>query len=144
MKRHLGLMPGVFEFKEVENMRLNHDCIRDLLLELEDKINLDNPLLLGELRNLETYSLYGEDTTFYTVFKLKEAGFINASWQYASDSLYWLSVSSITWEGHQFLDNIRENEVWKETKNKIKGFSSVSITILAGVAQEYLKKKLLG
>lgn len=30
------------------------------------------------------------------------------------------SVGALTWEGHDFLDKIRENTMWNRTKNRIK------------------------
>ncbi|MFS9448744.1 DUF2513 domain-containing protein [Streptococcus cristatus] len=39
---------------------------------------------------------------------------------YADNSLHVFSVGSLTWEGHDFLDKIREDTVWNSTKKKIK------------------------
>ena len=39
---------------------------------------------------------------------------------YASDKIYFFSVGALTWEGHDFLDKIRENTMWNRTKNRIK------------------------
>lgn len=39
---------------------------------------------------------------------------------YADNSLYAFSVGSLSWEGHDFLDKIREETVWNNTKKKIK------------------------
>ena len=125
-------------------MRLNHDCVRDILLELEEKLSFEEHFFMYQLQELESFSKYGEEVSIYALLKLIKANYINGKPFYADNGLHNLSISSITWEGHQFLDNIRESVVWKAANNKVKGFSSVSIGILAGVAQEYLKKKLLG
>jgi Hypothetical protein (DUF2513) len=125
-------------------MKLNKDCVRDLLLEMEDKLTLSGHTFLDEIKNFETYNKYGHDETIYTIKKLIEAEYLKGSYKFASDEMYFLAISSITWNGHEFLDSVRSNEVWEATKEKVKGFSSVSISILSEVAKDYLKKKLLG
>lgn len=39
--------------------------------------------------------------------------------QYADGELYSFGVSSLTWEGHEFLDKIRNDSVWNKTKETI-------------------------
>ncbi len=52
---------------------------------------------------------------------LFEAGLIKSyKSTYASDKIYFFSVGALTWEGHDFLDKIRENTMWNRTKNRIK------------------------
>lgn len=40
--------------------------------------------------------------------------------QYGDDEIYFFAVGSLTWEGHDFLDKIREDTVWNKTKDTIK------------------------
>ncbi|EAG0857908.1 DUF2513 domain-containing protein [Listeria monocytogenes] len=51
-----------------------------------------------------------------------------------------LFVSKITWSGHQFLDNIRDDEVWKRTKKTVSKFSSVSVSLLSTIASNILSQ----
>ncbi|MEB3025568.1 MULTISPECIES: DUF2513 domain-containing protein [unclassified Parvimonas] len=39
---------------------------------------------------------------------------------YADNRLYSFGVGSLTWEGHDFIDKIREDTVWNRTKEVIK------------------------
>jgi len=39
--------------------------------------------------------------------------------QYAGDELYVLGLTSLTWEGHDYLDKIRSDTVWNKTKSVI-------------------------
>lgn len=41
--------------------------------------------------------------------------------QYASNQIYSFGVGSLTWEGHEFLDKIREDTIWNKTKGVING-----------------------
>ncbi|OCS82270.1 DUF2513 domain-containing protein [Caryophanon tenue] len=127
-------------------MRLNHDCVRDFLLEIEDKLGLDEQLFLHQIEELDCVNTYGRDTVIYSILKLKEANYINASVTYADDEIYHLAVSSITFDGHSFLDNIRDNTVWRKTKEITSSVSSASIGIVANTAYtvltSYIQSKL--
>ncbi|WP_423738704.1 DUF2513 domain-containing protein [Clostridium niameyense] len=48
----------------------------------------------------------------------------------------------ITWDGHEFLDNIRDNDIWNKTKNTISKINGVSIPIISDIAKSILLKKL--
>lgn len=123
-------------------MRLDQDCVRDLLLELESKLSFNQPIFIDDFKELETVSSYGYEISVYALLKMIEAKFVNANVTYAGDEIYQLAISSLTWDGHQFLDTIRDHEVWKETKAATKKLSSVSLSIISTLATEFLKKKL--
>lgn len=125
-------------------MRLNQDCVRDMLLEFEEVLTLDDHLFLNNIKEMKCVEKFGEDNVIYTIFKLTEAGYITSTHKYTSDVLYFLCVSSITWDGHQFLDNIRDNKVWKKTKDIASGFSSVSISMISDIASNVLSQLLKG
>lgn len=125
-------------------MKLNHDCVREILLELEEKLTFDDDLHLQQIKELDTCKEHGEEETLYTILKLIEANYLVGNTFYSGDELYHLSVSSITWNGHEFLDSVRSSEIWKETKNRVKAFSSVSIGVLTEVAKDQIKQKLFG
>jgi len=36
----------------------------------------------------------------------------------SGETIYSVEINKITWEGHQFLDNIRDNDSWKKAKEK--------------------------
>lgn len=127
-------------------MQLQHDCIRALLLELEEKLLLHQHLMLREIKELDCTEKYGEDNVIYSIFRLHEANYLNVKHKFTSNELIFLSISSLTWDGHLFLDTIRDNKVWKETKNIVSGFSSVSLSLISSVGssviQEMIKNKL--
>ncbi len=122
-------------------MKLNQDCVRNVLLELEEKLENDGHLFLYQLREFETLKKYGEDITVYALLKLIEGGYLDGKPVYGDGKMLDLAVSSITLNGHELLDNIRSNEVWVATKKKLKGVASVSLMLVSGVAKEYFKEK---
>ncbi|MGN1297706.1 MAG: DUF2513 domain-containing protein [Clostridia bacterium] len=119
-------------------MKLNNECVRDLLIYLEDNLNYHERLYVHEIK-LKNYS---SDELLYTAEKLKEANFLNCfGGRYSKYNLP-LSIDSITYQGHQFLDSIRDEDVWSNAKSKIKTVASVTLPILQDLCTCYLKLKL--
>ena len=109
-------------------MKLNFDTVRAVLLEIEEKTNLDKSLI---------YEKSGTNPDiFYTLLKLKEAQLINSSEINTWIGIIQIEVKSLTYEGHKFLDNIRDPKVVKLTKDKLRSLSSVSIDIFSKVASQ--------
>ncbi|WP_159638272.1 DUF2513 domain-containing protein [Erysipelothrix anatis] len=115
-------------------MRLNQDCIRDLLLFIET-IEIDYYADLVECKIGD----YSSEELCYTGDKLLEAGYINGKISSGSGIRYYMfSVSSLTWEGHAFLDNIRDDGVWKDTKKVASKMSSISVGLIEKIAASVL------
>ncbi|PFJ14750.1 hypothetical protein COD67_07030 [Bacillus cereus] len=121
-------------------MKLNHDCVRDLLLTVEESTT-DEILSLYFLPQKQRLENYQVDDITYTIQRLKEAGYLNVIDIATSDG-YSAIINSITWNGHQFLDNIRDKTVWKKTKEKASILGSVSLPILSELAKAYISDML--
>lgn len=120
-------------------MRLNHDCIRLLMLEIEEKLDLNSYLSYKTIEELNSVTRFGKENVLYSLQKLKEAGYLKIEfYQGSNNSFYNLSVDAITWEGHKYLDTIRDNEVWKITKRIVSKFSSVSISLVENIAAKVI------
>lgn len=119
-------------------MKLNHDCIRDLLLYLEDNLDYMDEIRINNLK-IEPYS---KDELLYTADRLIEAGYLNSRFGWNSQSSHIITVNSISYKGHQFLDTIRDDGIWKTTKNKFAKFSSISLPIIQELASSLIKSQL--
>ena len=81
---------------------------------------------------------------------LKEAGLItNYKALFASNHIVGFGVGSLTWEGHDFLDKIREDTFWNKTKGLIKNKAlpmtlDVVKEIATAVISETLKGAMIG
>lgn len=120
-------------------MRLNPDCIRLVLLYLEENLTMNSNGITNSISysdiSLEDFS---KEEIIYTLIKLDEADFINIYISYANNALYALLVNSITYDGHMFLENIRNNSIWDKTKEKAKAIGSLSIPILQTISSNIL------
>lgn len=119
-------------------MKLNQDCVRDLLIYLEDSLGYHKRLYVRDIK-LKDYS---SNELLYTAEKLKEANFLNCFGGIYSKYNLPLSVDSITYQGHQFLDTIRDDNIWASAKTKIKTVASVTLPILQDLCTCYLRLKL--
>ncbi len=119
-------------------MKLNKDCIRDLLIYLEDNLSYTHRISTGSL-SLKDYT---RDELVYTVERLSEAGFINVSKICDEPCTPTYFIFSLTYNGHQFLDTIRDNSIWKNTKTVASQLASVSLPIIQEIAISFIKTKL--
>ena len=122
-------------------MKLNHDCVRACMLYLETNLGLKSRINLVSV-HLDGYS---DDDVLYSFIKLSEAGFINGKPQPAGNNpAYVFITTSITYEGHKFIDSVRDDTVWFATKKISSKVASVSIDILTTIATNVLTKMLIG
>lgn len=117
-------------------MKLNHNCVRDLLLYIEDNLEYGYYLNVNKTK----IKKYSQHEILYSADKLLEAGYITGDKNILLDGkgIPRIKINSITWSGHQFLDNIRDNKVWENTKGILSKFSSVSIGVISNVASQVI------
>lgn len=121
-------------------MKLNHDCTRECLLFLEQELELNQSIDPVDVINSLNYT---EDITSYALQKLREANYIvggvNISYDFYGNGILELTpIKDITWEGHEYLDTVRDNRVWKKTKDITSSLKSVSLSMMKTVATQVL------
>jgi hypothetical protein len=128
-------------------MRLNYDCIRDVLLSLEDMFVLNedletNIIIVSDL--CEELPDYSKQDIAYSLVMLEEADYIHANIQYADDCILDIIVSGITFEGHKYLDTVRTSAVWEETKKTFKEKAiEMTIETIKLVAKSIIQSHLI-
>lgn len=116
-------------------MKLDHDLVRKIMLYLEDNLTFDKQIMSSQI----TIPEFTSEEIQYAVNKLDEAGFLKCK---AFKPYKFKAIFEITWEGHCFLDNIRDDGVWKNTKQKISKLASISLPIVSQVAASYIQMQL--
>jgi hypothetical protein len=121
----------------LSEVKRDTDLLRTILLHIEDDPKMDGRRYFGFARPEDLdISGYSEDEFVYHMRLLISQGFLNGN----GDTLP-LSVAGLTWEGHEFLDNIRNDSVWSSTKKRVGDLvGSVSISVIAAVAEAEMKK----
>lgn len=123
-------------------MRLNHDYVRDILLYIEKNLGYDEfynthkEIHHGKLLCDEHFANYDKQELTYALELLIKSGFIELA---ARPNIHDGNINSariigLTWNGHELLDNIRDDTIWNAVKEKSKKIGKVSITALASAA----------
>ncbi|WP_289761665.1 DUF2513 domain-containing protein [Lactobacillus intestinalis] len=120
-------------------MKLNHDCVRSTLLFIEANHKPGIFLQLEQFLNSEELSKFDTDDIKYTLMKLSETKYLHDNIRIVQGKLVYYSTGALTWEGHKFLDTIRDPKVWKTTKTIVSHLESVSITLISNVASKVLE-----
>jgi hypothetical protein len=119
------------------------DLIRKLLLKLE---------AMGSSHRVLTFTAYDEDIAVegydpeqieYHLSQLWRSGLIETGGSGSGiggsgDFMF----RDLTWSGHDFLDSVRDPEVWQKTKEGASKAGSWTVGLLADVAKAYAKQKL--
>lgn len=113
-------------------MKLIHECVRDVLLDAEENLSLFGSISSSDIQT--RLSKYSHDDIYYTCLKLNEAGFIKTDFYLSGTA----EIEEITYNGHLFLDNIRDDNVWKKTQNILSNFTSTSLGIVQNVAVQVI------
>lgn len=121
-------------------MKLNPDCVRSLMLYLEENLDLNDSI---DIKNISLDG-FDEKEIIYSADKLLEANLISAYKQVAwGGNIMYFDITAITASGCSFLDTIRGSSAWKKIKDKaIKlGVSSLStlMQIATAVVTEIVK-----
>ncbi len=114
-------------------MKLNQDLVRLLLLQIEDKTGPYEPLELSDI-SIKDYSY---EEILYTTERLLEAGYIKARLK-TTDLHRNQVIYSLTWDGHKFLDTVRDNVVWRRTNDIVKKLSSVSLSLILHIGEQVI------
>lgn len=110
-------------------MKRDFDLVRSLLLDLE---------------NSSEAAIYVDfehgDEAVHQLRIMLDAGFIRGK-DKGFGTVY---VERLTWEGHDFLDAVRDDGVWSKTKSKVsKGVGSASLEVVRAVA-DGVTRSILG
>lgn len=123
-------------------MKLDQDCVRDLLLKMEEHLTMNEQEHLSDFHQQYLSDTYTFEQVLYTAARLYEARFIKGHPIEFDAGLYDIVLETITYEGHQMLDNIRDPEVWQDTKNVTAKVAGASLSVLTEVAKTMVLKKL--
>lgn len=125
-------------------MRLNPECIRDVLFYLEGNIRYicpEHDLIKRNKVNIYTIARalenYSEEDVIYSIEKLYEMKYIQIMDEQTDSQKYIVqcNVRSITAAGHEFLETIRPKSVWKETQARLKKIGIMSLSALSFVSK---------
>jgi Hypothetical protein (DUF2513) len=116
-------------------MKLDKDLVREILLQVEAS---PDPLDWVDI----TVPGHSEEEIAYHVQILDEADYIEAENLISSSGYDW-RAKRLTYEGHEFLDTIRDAEAWRFTKETAKSAGVAGIKALFDIGKSYARQKLI-
>lgn len=124
---------GVFEI-----MRRDMELVRSILFSVADS---DDGVCIEQLIN----ERYHKQLVGYHIRIMEEAGLIHASIQAAdNDPYYYCAISSLTWEGNDYLDAVASENVWNRVRKALSNsIGSTSFDVIKSVASKVGQSLLL-
>lgn len=120
-------------------MKLNIDCVRDIMLAIEENLGIEEIWYPSDLQ--EALPSYSMDDLQYSCQKLYEGGFINAIPHFLDKGHYIFEIGtihSLTYKGHEFLETIRPESVYTKLKNGGKSACTKSLELLYELGKSIL------
>lgn len=112
-------------------MKLNPDCIRDILVAVEANTDFSKVATTGDFIESGIVQKYNMNTIAYHIRQADEAGLLlGVTFCLGGEFL----IQDLSPEGHKFLADIREDKNWVKTKAIASKVGSTSLNALASIA----------
>jgi hypothetical protein len=116
-------------------MKRDMDILRDLLLKIEEAPGKVSWKAIVDGTDEE------QKNKLQHLKLAAEAGLINGV--ILNTMQHWIIENiELTWEGHDFIDSIRDSEVWKKTKNGAAAAGGFTVGLLKDLAKGLIKKQI--
>lgn len=119
-------------------MRLNSDCVRDILLAVETECDYHHAMNYNkdDDNNNSLLQKYSHDELIYHIKQCELSKLILNVHYYGEANL--ISIGDLSPEGHKFLSNIREDNIWNGVKSVAKKVGSTSLSALTQIASNVI------
>lgn len=122
-------------------MKLNPNCVRDILSLCENFLDLNDDLSWKKLRLqdfCQNLSSYSRETIAYTLILLDEADYINCNIIESDNNIIDIFVFRLTYSGHEFIETIRSNSVWEKITSCISKVGTASLPVIQQLGSSIL------
>ena len=119
-------------------MKLNYDCVRDVMLYLERNLNFGSPI-----RDTNINLNYNIEDVRYSLLKLHEINYLDGSVSKYMDGEYSVITSDITFYGHKFIGEIQSDTIWDKTKSVSKDLGIQTINGITQIASSVISSLIL-
>ena len=132
-------------------MRLNPDCVRDVLLYLEENLSYisedtnsleHNSIGIHKIaEDLHNQNGYKTEDVHYSIEKLIEIRYIIPKTELRGNhnTLLYCPIADISYAGHMFLGTIRGRTIWEATKSTAKKLGGISIQGLSLISSSIIQ-----
>lgn len=122
-------------------MKRDMDVIRSLLMRLENlNSNSHRILLISGADSELAIPEVSPDTIDYHLALLRERGLIEPQEGGTLDG--GIYFRRLTWEGHDFVDAVRDDDIWHKTRHGALAAGSWTFDIVKELAKGFIKKQI--
>lgn len=111
-------------------MKLNPDCVRDILLTVEEGCDIGRGVSIPGPNHSRLQS-YNESEVLYHIRQCDLSGFL---YQAKTDLLGMYTIRDLTPAGHEFLANIRKDTIWSGVKDVAGKVGATSLNAIVQIA----------
>lgn len=116
-------------------MKLNNDCVRDILMTVEDNCDFEKAFTYDKSEPIpKRLKSYSHDEIIYHIRQCKMSNLITVSKFYNSGAT--VIINDLTPSGHQYLTNIRSDTVWNKTKKVAGEIGVYSLNSMVEIANQ--------
>ena len=112
-------------------MKLNPDCVRDILLYVEDSTDYHKSCCISPSSLADSLQSYPVNVVMYHLEQCCFSGYFS---KYSSDLEGNVTIKGLSPLGHQFIDNIRNDNIWNDVKNISGKVGSKSLNALMQIS----------
>ncbi len=124
-------------------MKRDLDLIRQIMLTLEEKMEYGKNFKSAQLIEVMQDKTLSAEKLAYHIGLLVESDFIKAKEQkYYGDEPTDYLINTITSQGQDFIDTIRQDTTWNKIKDKSSNIGGFTLSLLVDIGKEYLKKQI--
>jgi Hypothetical protein (DUF2513) len=121
-------------------MKRDMDLVREILLRLEA---IQFPAIGGVAvtYNDEVFAVEGKsvDEVAYALKLIRDAGFLKAAHTQPANGV---ALFGLSWSGHDFLDTVRDPEIWAKTKEGAAKAGGFTVDLLAELAKGLIRTQI--
>lgn len=119
-------------------MRRDMDLLRLLVLKLEALHEEAHSIYMYDYKEL-LIDGYTQDQVAYHLDLAVEAGLIDTG---GNGIMNGFTFRRLTWEGHDFVDAVRDDDIWSKTRQGASAAGGFSLELLKDLAKGFIKKKI--
>lgn len=126
-------------------MKLNPDCIRDVLMTVEQTVNYTTGFEYRINQEVpKKLAKYTHDEIVYHIHQSRLAGLLFEC--HINGAGAYITIDDLTPAGHEFLANIRSDSVWEKVKgaaastcgNSLRGIAQIAQALMIEIIKQYL------
>jgi hypothetical protein len=125
-------------------MKRDMDLVRELLLKIEGRVQGPGEWLTLDPVRDDDLGIDGFSVAdiCYHLRLLVDASMLDTPKSLTSSEVFEIVCKGLSWRGHDFLDSVRDPEIWHATKEGVKKAGGFSVELLSKLAKGFVAKKI--